>query len=225
MSDKSSVIQWWENSDEKDRKDFLTEIGIHAYFISPMRQCCIDNMNRMLIDLSEIFNGNNLHYWLDFGGLLGIIRTGELIPYDKDIDIGIFEEDIDKYNSLEKQITDKGYRFYKIEREKLSSDKDFVPRIHLGLEKTHCTHICACDIFIWQNIKKRDPRKSIMINEYQFCCCNSSYFENAQFIEWKGAKIKVPQNPEEYLKLRYGPKWKLADPLYYQHNVIGSDVS
>jgi hypothetical protein len=73
MSNKSSAIEWWENSEEKDRKDFLTAIGVHAYFISPMRQCCIDNMSKMLIDLAQIFNKNNLHYWLDFGALLGII--------------------------------------------------------------------------------------------------------------------------------------------------------
>lgn len=217
----SDIVQWWSENKE-ERVKLLTEIGIHAYFISEMRQCCIDSMNQMLIDAATIFSKNNLHYWLDYGGLLGIVRSGELIRYDKDLDIGIFEEDIDKYNSLESQFVDKGYRFSKIDRNKLLSEDDFVPRIHLGVDKKHCSNICACDIFVWQNIRKKEPRKSVMINDTQFCYCDSHYFENTELIDWKGIKLSVPGQTEQYVAMRYGPKWRLADPLYYRNNFIGS---
>lgn len=220
--DRKSVVGWWDGASDNERKEFLQEVGVYAYFFSPLRKCCFDSLEKLLIDLTTIFNRNNLHYWLDFGALLGLVRAGELIPYDKDIDIGIFESDIDKYNSLQKQIEDKGYQFHKVDRQLLQSTDNFVPRVHLGLDKPHCRDYCACDIFVWQNLMKHPPRKSVVLNHGGMVQCDSSYFEETEWLEWKGHKMRVPKKREEYLSMRYGPKWRLADPLYYRHNYIGS---
>ena len=40
----------------------------------------------------DILNDIGLKYWLDAGTLLGIIRDGDLIPWDYDADIGILPE-------------------------------------------------------------------------------------------------------------------------------------
>lgn len=219
----SDVVKYWDSLSKEDRQKLLTSIGVHAYFITEMRQCCLDNMGKMLIDITKLFHENNLHYWLDFGALLGLVRAGELIQYDKDIDIGIFDEDIPKYNALGPKIEALGYRFTAIKQEDFYSVDRFVPRIHFGHEKTHCARICACDIFVWHNVKKRQPRKCILLNDAQFCTCNSTYFEETEWFNWKGHQIKVPKNPASYLQMRYGPKWRLADPLYYRNNRIGSE--
>lgn len=219
---KSEFQEWWETATKDERVDVLRELGVYAYYFTPMRQCCMDNMAQMLIDMVNVFNNNDLHYWFDFGGLLGIFRSGELIPYDKDLDIGIYWENIDKYNALIPQLEAKGYRVQRIIREKLDQPDDFVPRVHLGLDKGHCADIVACDIFVWQNVRKKGGRISVALNHGTPCFCDSAYYEDTAWLTWKGANIKIPVCTEEYLEMRYGSKWKLADPLYYRHNIIGS---
>jgi hypothetical protein len=44
---------------------------------------------------------HNFTWWIDYGALLGIVRGGSLIPYDKDIDATCLDEDMYKLHSLE----------------------------------------------------------------------------------------------------------------------------
>ena len=44
-------------------------------------------------DFSAVFEKYQLRYWLDGGSLLGAFRHGGLIPWDDDLDVGIFEKD------------------------------------------------------------------------------------------------------------------------------------
>lgn len=50
----------------------------------------------MLLDFDKICKDKNIHYWLDFGSLMGAIRHKGFIPWDDDIDLGIFREDYKK---------------------------------------------------------------------------------------------------------------------------------
>ncbi len=55
---------------------------------------------KMLKDVTEIFEKHNIRYWLDFGTLLGIVREGRILPWDDDMDISIFEEDRQKVHDI-----------------------------------------------------------------------------------------------------------------------------
>lgn len=42
--------------------------------------------------LSQFFDKNNYKYYLNFGTLLGIVRDGDLIPWDDDIDLAVIKD-------------------------------------------------------------------------------------------------------------------------------------
>ena len=48
-------------------------------------------------EVHKTFEGLKVPYWLDQGTLLGIIREGELLKSDHDIDLGLFIEDYRKH--------------------------------------------------------------------------------------------------------------------------------
>ncbi|KKK83845.1 hypothetical protein LCGC14_2789300, partial [marine sediment metagenome] len=60
----------------------------------------LDRMKRMLFDSLDIFEKYSIKYWIDDGTLLGIIRDGDLIPWDHDVDVGISGESASKIISI-----------------------------------------------------------------------------------------------------------------------------
>lgn len=68
-----------------------------------MNEIDVNELKKIQIDILDYFDSfckkNNIHYWLDYGTLLGAIRHKGYIPWDDDIDIGMLRED---YNKAEK---------------------------------------------------------------------------------------------------------------------------
>lgn len=68
-----------------------------------------------LRQVKEIFDKYEIEFWLDSGILLGLVRNNQLIPWDNDIDLGMWRKDITKlkikspaYNEL----CDRGFDIY-----------------------------------------------------------------------------------------------------------------
>ena len=64
---------------------------------------------QLLYDIDAIFIKNKIHYWVDGGTLLGAIRHQGIIPWDDDVDIGILEKDILKFEECIDAINECGY--------------------------------------------------------------------------------------------------------------------
>jgi hypothetical protein len=65
--------------------------------------------SRQLMEIAIIFGKQNACYWLDSGTLLGIIREGQLLAWDGDIDIGIWWKPSSQLHSLLRAFSDIGY--------------------------------------------------------------------------------------------------------------------
>ena len=55
----------------------------------------IEKLREMVIAVTQLLNDNNFVYWVDFGTLLGIVRDGDLITWDEDVDISYYHSDRD----------------------------------------------------------------------------------------------------------------------------------
>ncbi len=60
-------------------------------------------------ELAELLEKNGVDYWVDSGTLLGLIREGGFIKWDKDIDISVWAQDLRALNRLRPQFKKLGY--------------------------------------------------------------------------------------------------------------------
>lgn len=65
----------------------------------------------MLKVIDKICVDNGIKYFLAGGSLLGAIRSGEVIPWDDDLDIGILREDYEKFREACKTQLPEGYSY------------------------------------------------------------------------------------------------------------------
>jgi lipopolysaccharide cholinephosphotransferase len=66
----------------------------------------------LMIKVDSVFRRNNLSYWATCGTLLGAVRHQGMIPWDDDLDIAIFSEDIPKLESLKNDLAEIGLELY-----------------------------------------------------------------------------------------------------------------
>lgn len=71
--------------------------------------CCTRHMLELLTFVHELLERHGIRHWLDYGTLLGAVRTGELIAWDDDIDIGMFASDLDRLRELGPEIEAAGF--------------------------------------------------------------------------------------------------------------------
>jgi hypothetical protein len=174
--------------------------------VSLLPQCCYDNMTMLLKNIAIVLNKNEIHWWLDWGSLLGIVRGGALTPYDGDLDIGIFKKDQWKFKD--------------------QPAKDFAEIGHYL-----CPHTCAgwnlhrsghprilfskinrlyCDVNMWTINESGIAWGAGSANK-----CDAEFYTKLETIDFQGVPLKVPCRTEEYLALRYGETWRTPDPHFY----------
>jgi len=151
-----------------------------------------------LIDVKKVFDEKKIPLWLDGGTLLGAYRDNNWIPYDNDIDLAILEEDWkSQVKELRKVFINLGFIVRPSIYPKFSRLTLFREKEQIGL-------------FGWS----LDP--SYEGGEYRVRPTNRipiKFFENKEYIEFKGMSFCVLNPVEEYLVWRYGEKWQI--PLDY----------
>ena len=65
-----------------------------------------DDAKYALKHVKRVLDEEDITYWLDCGALLGAVREGELIPWDKDIDLGARRRDLDRINEAVQNLPD-----------------------------------------------------------------------------------------------------------------------
>ncbi|CAJ0920860.1 unnamed protein product [Ranitomeya imitator] len=56
--------------------------------------CCLRALRVTALHVIKVLEANNVRYWLEGGSLLGAARHGDIIPWDYDVDLGIYLEDV-----------------------------------------------------------------------------------------------------------------------------------
>ena len=163
-------------------------------------------MKKMILNVIDILEKNNIPYWLDEGTLLGIVRDGDLLPWDHDADFGIPGE-------YAQNIIDIRYKFYPKFFVKINKTKSlWMPGNIRSIKlKTPFERLVRINFHIDLFFKYKIDNSCHWIIMTALKHSDSKFFDKLDTISWEGRKVKIPSHVEEYLELNYGD-WRTPDP-------------
>jgi len=140
----------------------------------------------ILLDIKEIFDAAGVPFWLWGGTLLGIYRDKGLMPWDEDIDLAVYAEDVEKISRCNDKFMERGLE--------LGTDTN---EMVLYRDGEHAD----LDLF------RRSGGKRIGLNgSYEF---DISSFETPNWVEFLGKSWRIFADPERWLQYMYGPDWRI----------------
>jgi lipopolysaccharide cholinephosphotransferase len=145
----------------------------------------------LLKEAKQILDQLGLTFFLRHGTCLGAVRDQAFIPWDDDLDIG----SVIGLHGLTKEIVEQAaveFRKHGYSAEVVDSEL----HMSVDLKKSDvqmdwtCYHIIDDSIYQWPAVK-------IPVRLH----------ENLKEIDFLGTNFMVPNPPEEYFRLKYGPDW------------------
>ena len=162
----------------------------------------------VLYKLHKILSENKIRYYLDYGTLLGIVREGDFIKHDDDIDLTVADMKADAKHIL-KILLSSGFKFihaltvkgriveFSISFNKLSVDFFFyLPVPEVG-------KVGECDVYFDRNAKYNSSNQ----NNYRIWFFPDDIM--VKVIQFKGIDVYIPEYPENILQLEYGHGWNV----------------
>lgn len=62
--------------------------------------CCLEGLRATARHVFQALKACRARWWLEGGSLLGAVRNGDIIPWDYDVDVGIYAQDVDRCPQL-----------------------------------------------------------------------------------------------------------------------------
>ncbi len=162
-----------------------------------------DDIFKYLEYFINLLNKNNIIYWIIGGTTLGAVRHNDIVPWDDDADIGIFEDDMHKLLALKEELAEDGFEiiyYWKIFKfRKINQEYPFI------------------DIFLYKKsedkyIMHRDDLISVWPNEYYL---EEELFPLKQY-KFGNLLLNGPNYPLDYLDRMY-PNWRFVGKHIFDH--------
>ena len=171
-----------------------------------MKTMHMGDAERVLLEVRQLLNDTDIIFFLRHGTCLGAVRDGELIPWDDDIDIG----SIIGMHNLDEQSIFQGVDEFKRAGFQV---KVLKTGFHIGVELSKngipvdwtCYRVLGKSIFQYPGVK-------IPVQIY----------ENLGTVCLLGEPFSVPNPPEEYLTLKYGPSWRVPKKTGFEADIMDS---
>ena len=171
----------------------------------------IRKARKMLFYSTDFLTKHGIKYFLEGGTLLGIVRDGDLLPWDHDVDISIDYSDAEKLDKLRWRFYFMGYRltcrkgrksYGPIKRNDYRIFK-LKPLGYSFLKMFYAPFaekMVVLDIFV----KKDDDKYTYWQSMGKFLRVDKSHYESHETIDFMGCKLTAPYNYKDYLTSKYG---------------------
>ena len=159
--------------------------------------CCLKALRVTARHVFRILSSQDVRYWLEGGSLLGAARNGDIIPWDYDIDIGIYMQDIGKSYHLTSAQTgmyedEDGYVWEK------AREGEFY-----RVQYSQSNHL---HVDIWPFFSKNGTmtKNTWMKGHRQDMAFAEKYLQPLDKISFVGMEASAPNNWKEFLELKFG---------------------
>ncbi len=155
---------------------------------------CLSSMNEV-IDILEL---HGIKPFVAFGSLLGLVRDGKFMDYDKDADIGIFIHDYDEIFKIVSILCESS-KFISPDMVNKSKESNFWNVSIIDTER-----IAVIDLFFFYN-----QSTHIEAGVYRSCAALKWAFKPFELVRGNlaGKKYWLPDNIEQHLEELYG-NWR-----------------
>ncbi|XP_022239384.1 fukutin-related protein-like isoform X2 [Limulus polyphemus] len=174
--------------------------------------CCLENLRKTARHVFQILEKCEVKYWLEGGSLLGAFRSGDIIPWDYDVDIGVYADDILKCewlkNAQKQSIVDTSGFVWEKARE-----GDF---LRVQFSQTNHLHV---DIFPFYSRNGIMTKNTWFKNHPQDREFPEHFLHPLEKLQFVGIMASVPNNIKGFLELKFG-KGAVDNPQYPVPSVL-----
>ena len=161
--------------------------------------CCLHALRETARHVFRIFESEHVRYWLEGGSLLGAARTGDIIPWDYDIDIGIYQGDISRCRHLSHVrrtgiavVDSDGFVWEK------ANEGDFY---RVQYSQSNHLHV---DIFPFYSRNGTMTKDTWFKSHRQDVEFPESFLQPLEKISFIGINVSVPNNIRAFLDFKFG---------------------
>ena len=148
--------------------------------------------------------------WLDFGTLLGYYRENDFISHDLDMDFGVQVSSFEEFEVIEKYLINNGFNRTK----EFYFNKNLVElsysykglNVDFIIYNKENDRVFSDTIFFMTNALGNPTRYEVY--HYEIPC------SGLKECDFKGMKVKVPENTQEYLRTLYGEDFETPNTNY-----------
>lgn len=170
----------------------------------------LDKARRMLADVGAILDDCGIHYVLEAGTLLGIVRENRLLPWDNDVDITITGDYEKKLLRNRWRFWLKGYRFY-VRRYKKDTGPFRKGQVRIVRIQTRrllfVKDLSLMDIFVKRLVDDR-YFWTVGVKKQVLKSTPRRFYERSTRLEFRGREYSAPEDSEGYLEYHYGSDWR-----------------
>lgn len=170
---------------------------------------------KVLFDVVDFLEKENIDYHLEGGTLLGLVRDKELLPWDHDVDLSISVDDSNRFAEKRWKLFLKGYRVTtrRMQRDigalkkgqyRIFKVKQFLPSILKWAFPIAKKFMVVADILV----KSTDKQFTYWQAMNKIMRVDNKYYSHYEIIEYNGLKLKVPFEYKNYLTDKFGD-WKI----------------
>ncbi|KAK2159733.1 hypothetical protein LSH36_147g03041 [Paralvinella palmiformis] len=168
--------------------------------------CCLQALRITARHVFRILDRQHIRYWLEGGSLLGAVRNSDIIPWDYDVDIGMYRDDISKSTHL-----------VNCEEESYEDEDGFVwekaPEGDFYRIQYSATNHLHVDIFPFFSHNGTMTKKTWFKTHRQDMPFPESFLKPLGKIDFVGIEAPAPNNAEAFLELKFG-KGVVSNPRY-----------